>query len=146
MIPYTQLRPGTHKYTAMSPVPYHELDRTIEGELKNIHLPARQLNDALACNHPLSRCSARATGFFSPGKLSKPLAASFRSIVEKQKAAGRYTDIENALIFMKSQRIHKVLLERYNPTGNYTAKERLEATTRRVGLQLPKSYDPSTES
>ncbi|KAJ7276336.1 hypothetical protein B0H12DRAFT_15804 [Mycena haematopus] len=81
----------------------------------------------------------------STGKLSKPLAANFRSVIEKQKASGEYNDIENALIFMKSQRIHKILLERYNPTGNYTAKERLEATTRRVGLQLPKSYTPDSE-
>jgi len=81
----------------------------------------------------------------SPGKLSKPLAANFRSVIEKQKMSGKSDDIENALVFMRSQRIHKILLERYNPTGNYTAEERLVATTRRVGLQLPKSYDPNSE-
>ncbi|KAJ7129750.1 hypothetical protein C8R44DRAFT_87333 [Mycena epipterygia] len=78
----------------------------------------------------------------TPGKLSKPLAANFRTIIEKQRASGKYEDMENALIFMRSQRIHKVLLERYNPTGKYTSDERLKATTRRVGLELPQSYDP----
>ncbi|KAJ6599126.1 hypothetical protein DFH09DRAFT_1303663 [Mycena vulgaris] len=82
----------------------------------------------------------------TPGKLSKPLAANFRSIIEKQRAAGTYEDIEHALIYMHSQRVHKVLLERYNPTGNYTAEERLRATTRRVGLELPKPYDPASPS
>ncbi|KAJ7700025.1 hypothetical protein B0H17DRAFT_1048267 [Mycena rosella] len=82
----------------------------------------------------------------TPGKLSKPLASNFRAIIEKQSAAGRYEDIEHALIFMRSQRIHKVLLERYNPTGNYTSDERLRATTRRVGLELPKPYDPGSPS
>ncbi|KAJ7179933.1 hypothetical protein C8R43DRAFT_382642 [Mycena crocata] len=82
----------------------------------------------------------------TPGKLSKPLAANFRTIVEKQSASGRYEDMENAILFMRSQRIHKVLLERYNPTGKYTADERLRATTRRVGLELPQSYDPNSPS
>ncbi|KAF7355260.1 hypothetical protein MSAN_01442100 [Mycena sanguinolenta] len=82
----------------------------------------------------------------TPGKLNKPLAANFRSVIEKQKASGKYSDIENALLFMKSQRMHKILLERYNPTGNYTAEERLEATTRRVGLQMPQTYAPDSES
>ncbi|KAJ6509876.1 hypothetical protein C8R47DRAFT_769404 [Mycena vitilis] len=83
----------------------------------------------------------------SPGKLSRPLAANFRSVIEKQKAsAEKSDDVESALIFMRSQRIHKVLLERYNPTGNYTADERLRATTRRVGLELPEPYDPASPS
>ncbi|KAJ7179192.1 hypothetical protein C8R46DRAFT_1072811 [Mycena filopes] len=81
----------------------------------------------------------------TPGKFNRPLAANFRSIVEKQRASGKYDDIENALIFLRSQRIHKILLERYNPTGKYTAEERLQATTRRVGLELPKPYDPNSE-
>ncbi|KAJ7095324.1 hypothetical protein B0H15DRAFT_829017 [Mycena belliarum] len=82
----------------------------------------------------------------TPGKLSKPLAANFRTVIEKQRAAGTYNDIESALIFMRSQRIHKVLLERYNPTGNYTSEERMRATTRRVGLELPKPYEPGSQS
>ncbi|KAJ7638757.1 hypothetical protein FB45DRAFT_411078 [Roridomyces roridus] len=77
-----------------------------------------------------------------PGKLNRPLAANFRTVIETQRAAGQYNDVENAIIFMRSQRIHKELLERYNPTGNYTADERLRATTRRVGLEMPKVYDP----
>ncbi|KAJ7047431.1 hypothetical protein C8F04DRAFT_1058809 [Mycena alexandri] len=82
----------------------------------------------------------------SPGKLNKSLATNFRSVIEKQQhASGKYDDIENALLFMRSQRIHKVLLERYNPTGKYTSDERLRATTRRVGLELPKPYDPNSE-
>ncbi|KAJ6614304.1 hypothetical protein B0H10DRAFT_164417 [Mycena sp. CBHHK59/15] len=82
----------------------------------------------------------------TPGKLRQPLISNFRTIIEKQRASGQYEDIENALIFMRSQRIHKILLERYNPTGNFTSEERLRATTRRVGLEMPKPYNPDSQS
>ncbi|KAJ7937110.1 hypothetical protein B0H13DRAFT_1944259 [Mycena leptocephala] len=86
----------------------------------------------------------------SPGKLSKPLAANFRSVIEKQRAVGKYDEIENALVFMRSQRIHKVLEDFYyssartiQPYGNYTSDERLRATTRRVGLEMPSPMTPA---
>jgi len=63
--------------------------------------------------------------------------------------------MQNVLTFMQSQREYKVivlvtckilqstdlyqaLLERYNPLIDLTAEERIEATARRVGLNMPK--------
>ncbi|KIL70115.1 hypothetical protein M378DRAFT_68013, partial [Amanita muscaria Koide BX008] len=47
-------------------------------------------------------------------------------------------DLENALVFLRSQREHKVLLHRYNPSFDYTSEERIKATANRVGLDMPK--------
>ncbi|KAJ7283713.1 hypothetical protein C8J57DRAFT_742853 [Mycena rebaudengoi] len=82
----------------------------------------------------------------TPGKLSKPLASNFRTIIEKHREAGTTREVEDAIVFMRSQRIHKILLERYNPTSNYTSAERLTATTRRVGLEMPVPYDPDSKN
>ncbi|KAF8414645.1 hypothetical protein L210DRAFT_3316573, partial [Boletus edulis BED1] len=46
-------------------------------------------------------------------------------------------DVENIVTFMRSQREYKTLLERYNPLIDLTAEERIEATARRVGLNMP---------
>ncbi|KAF9482450.1 hypothetical protein BDN70DRAFT_875000 [Pholiota conissans] len=51
-------------------------------------------------------------------------------------------DYENAILFIKSQREHKRLLERYNPTFDLTAQDRIKATARRVGLDMPVTYKP----
>ncbi|KAJ7068209.1 hypothetical protein C8F01DRAFT_1246741 [Mycena amicta] len=76
------------------------------------------------------------------------IAASFRSLIAAR------TDIENALIFMRSQRVYNAriprlnlvhshpvqeLLERYNPTINYTADERIKLN--RPPLCLPSESD-----
>ncbi|KAI0028201.1 hypothetical protein K488DRAFT_59200, partial [Vararia minispora EC-137] len=45
--------------------------------------------------------------------------------------------LANLITFMRSQRMHKELLERYNPLVDLTAEERIEATARRVGLNMP---------
>ncbi|THH12628.1 hypothetical protein EW146_g7519 [Bondarzewia mesenterica] len=46
-------------------------------------------------------------------------------------------DMNNAVTFMRAQRVHKTLLDRYNPLIDLTAEERIEATARRVGLNMP---------
>ncbi|KAG8821525.1 hypothetical protein FRC17_009793 [Serendipita sp. 399] len=46
-------------------------------------------------------------------------------------------DAENAALFLKSQRTHKTLLDRYNPLHDLTAEEHIKATAKRVGLNMP---------
>ncbi|KAH9963194.1 hypothetical protein BC827DRAFT_1129193, partial [Russula dissimulans] len=43
----------------------------------------------------------------------------------------------NVITFLRSQRMYKTLLDRYNPLIDLTAEERIEATARRVGLNMP---------
>ncbi|KAI5832472.1 hypothetical protein K523DRAFT_344827 [Schizophyllum commune Tattone D] len=53
------------------------------------------------------------------------------------------SDMENAVLFLRSQREHKALLERYNPLFNLTAEEHIKATANRVGLNMPITPDGS---
>ncbi|KIM46246.1 hypothetical protein M413DRAFT_441325 [Hebeloma cylindrosporum] len=75
-----------------------------------------------------------------PRKVNTTIIAHFRSIAEKigkdDNASARH-DFENAILFIRSQREHKRLLERYNPLFDLTAEERIAATARRVGLNMP---------
>ncbi|GJN91176.1 hypothetical protein Rhopal_004194-T1 [Rhodotorula paludigena] len=52
-------------------------------------------------------------------------------------------DVENLVLFLKARRLHKELVDRYNPTHDMTTAERVEATANRVGLQGPLEFDPS---
>ncbi|KAK0541545.1 hypothetical protein OC835_000013 [Tilletia horrida] len=52
-------------------------------------------------------------------------------------------DLADVALFMRSKRIHGELLLRYNPTHGMTEQERVRATARRVGLDVPQEYDPS---
>ncbi|KIY51605.1 hypothetical protein FISHEDRAFT_36877 [Fistulina hepatica ATCC 64428] len=54
---------------------------------------------------------------------------------DKHKALDQ--DLSNAFLFLRSQRQYKELLDRYNPLIDFTAEERIEATARRVGLNMP---------
>ncbi|PPQ71777.1 hypothetical protein CVT26_007611 [Gymnopilus dilepis] len=90
-----------------------------------------------------------------PRKVNRDIIAQFRSITEtvgKESNASAQRDLENAVLFIRSQREHKQLLERYNPLFDLTAEERIKATARRVGLDMPVTHlasqvlkcDPST--
>ncbi|KAF8231870.1 hypothetical protein L208DRAFT_1398207 [Tricholoma matsutake] len=75
-----------------------------------------------------------------PRKTNQVVASNFRSIVEKSRKTGDPTifqDVQNALLFLRSQREHKLLLDRYNPLIDLTTEERIHATARRVGLDMP---------
>ncbi|GAA5924085.1 hypothetical protein JCM3775_005591 [Rhodotorula graminis] len=50
-------------------------------------------------------------------------------------------DVENLVVFLRARRIHKELVDRYNPTHDMTVAERNEKTANRVGLQGPTEYD-----
>ncbi|KAN0124537.1 hypothetical protein V8E52_002186, partial [Russula decolorans] len=53
---------------------------------------------------------------------------------------------QNVITFLRSQRMYKTLLDRYNPLVDLTAEERIEATAHRVGLNMPvTSQDNKTE-
>ena len=41
-------------------------------------------------------------------------------------------------LFLRSKRVHSTLQERYNPMYGMSEKERIRATARRVGLNVPK--------
>ncbi|TFK56052.1 hypothetical protein OE88DRAFT_704475 [Heliocybe sulcata] len=72
---------------------------------------------------------------------NKTILSSFRTMFEKSRdeesSESFSADMENAITFLRSQRTYKELLERYNPLVDLTAEERIEATARRVGLNMP---------
>jgi len=55
-------------------------------------------------------------------------------------------DVENFTTFLSSNTQYKTLMERYNPLFDLTAEERIEATARRVGLNMPKTAEKSEHS
>ncbi|KAK0468278.1 YwlC protein, partial [Desarmillaria tabescens] len=71
---------------------------------------------------------------------SIPCSSSFRSILEGYRQSGNervLEDVQNAVALMQASRQHKFLLDRYNPLIDLTAEERIHATARRVGLDMP---------
>lgn len=101
-----------------------------------------------------------------PRRVNRNIMAQFRSIaenVDSQSDTQVKQELEKAANFLRAQREHKVcvvglqmrrgvdelvqiLLERYNPLFDLTAKERIEATARRVGLNMPKLHTDSSPS
>jgi len=71
---------------------------------------------------------------------NKVLAGHYRSLFEHSwggpSQPARNREIENAVAFLRHQRNYKDLLERYNPLIDLTGEERIEATARRVGLNM----------
>ncbi|KAI0002975.1 hypothetical protein BJV74DRAFT_881936 [Russula compacta] len=65
---------------------------------------------------------------------SRTTALSFRAILE---SSDFDNGTQNAITFLRSQRMYKTLLDRYNPLIDLTAEERIEATAHRVGLNMP---------
>ncbi|KAF8639450.1 hypothetical protein AX16_010305 [Volvariella volvacea WC 439] len=75
----------------------------------------------------------------SPRKVNQVVVGNFRALLEKSRIdPTALRDARDATLFLKSQREHKALLERYNPLFDLTSQERIEATARRVGLNMPK--------
>ncbi|KII94806.1 hypothetical protein PLICRDRAFT_33614 [Plicaturopsis crispa FD-325 SS-3] len=66
-----------------------------------------------------------------------------RSSEDEKRAFG--LDIENAVTFLRAQRKHKVLIDRYNPLVDLTAEERIHATARRVGFDMPVTHKAGSE-
>lgn len=69
---------------------------------------------------------------------NQEISTNFRTLFERNHQSETFQhDVEDVLTFMHSQRQYKTLLERYNPLVDLTAEERIEATARRVGLNMP---------
>ncbi|KAF8328696.1 uncharacterized protein EI90DRAFT_1515659 [Cantharellus anzutake] len=72
--------------------------------------------------------------------------ASFRATFERHKSAtpnelGEFLrTINNAALFLKSQREYDELLARYNPLQDVTSEEHVKATANRVGLNMPPEF------
>ncbi|KAJ2931686.1 hypothetical protein H1R20_g5424, partial [Candolleomyces eurysporus] len=80
-------------------------------------------------------------------KVNPVIRSHFRSIVESARANPTdqaLVDIDSTILFLRSQREHKRLVDRYNPLHDLTEPERIKATANRVGLNLPKL--PNSES
>ncbi|TDL29332.1 hypothetical protein BD410DRAFT_779718 [Rickenella mellea] len=78
---------------------------------------------------------------------SKIATSEVRSMFEEHRHSSEgqrklLRSVENAVTFLRSQRIHKDLLERYNPTHDMSTEERVKATARRVGLDMPVTGKP----
>ncbi|KAI0650072.1 hypothetical protein C8Q79DRAFT_900663 [Trametes meyenii] len=69
------------------------------------------------------------------------VASHIRGIFEERRDgddnARFYHDMRNAATFMRAQRTHKALLERYNPLLGLSVEERVKKTANRVGLDMP---------
>ncbi|KIK97986.1 hypothetical protein PAXRUDRAFT_824367 [Paxillus rubicundulus Ve08.2h10] len=72
---------------------------------------------------------------------NKEISATFRTLFDRNSQSEESQvfrhDIDNIVTFMRSQREYKTLLERYNPLVDLTSEEHIEATARRVGLNMP---------
>ncbi|KAI1792856.1 hypothetical protein LXA43DRAFT_972208 [Ganoderma leucocontextum] len=78
--------------------------------------------------------TARAT---RPKVVSQHVRAIFENHREDGDVNKFYHDMHNAAMFMHSQRIHKELMERYNPLHGLSTEERVKKTANRVGLDMP---------
>ncbi|KAI0356582.1 hypothetical protein OH77DRAFT_1495384 [Trametes cingulata] len=71
----------------------------------------------------------------------RTVASHIRAIFEERRDgddnARFYHDMRNAATFLRSQRMHKTLLERYNPLLGLSTEERIKKTAHRVGLDMP---------
>ncbi|OSC99230.1 hypothetical protein PYCCODRAFT_1373678 [Trametes coccinea BRFM310] len=71
----------------------------------------------------------------------KTVASHVRAIFEERRDGNDserfFHDMRNAVTFMRSQRMHKTLLERYNPLLGLSTEERVKKTAHRVGLDMP---------
>jgi ATP synthase assembly factor FMC1 len=96
---------------------------------------------------------------------NKAIAAHLRSIFEKWRQSESLDvsrhDVLNLITFVHSHREYKVglpsvyrdalptcyqsLLERYSPLLGLTPEERVQATARRVGLDMPVTHQPNSE-
>lgn len=64
---------------------------------------------------------------------------------ENPKQVNRSHAAEQAVAYLKSQRMYATLLERYNPGMGMDEEERVRLTARRVGMDLPVEYPKEGE-
>ncbi|KAI9305264.1 hypothetical protein BJ944DRAFT_180284 [Cunninghamella echinulata] len=66
-----------------------------------------------------------------------------KSVTDPVKIDALNNTASDLLTFLKSSRLHKELRERYSSIV-LEQKKKIELSAKRVGLQLPKQYDPNS--
>ncbi|KAK9459526.1 uncharacterized protein V1516DRAFT_692869 [Lipomyces oligophaga] len=66
---------------------------------------------------------------------------NYQNLETEQADQRKLRDASEILIYLRSQRTYKALLERYNPTATMADDERVRLTARRVGLEVPKDIE-----
>ncbi|OAD68399.1 hypothetical protein PHYBLDRAFT_188731 [Phycomyces blakesleeanus NRRL 1555(-)] len=77
---------------------------------------------------------------------AKELKSIFRQnkdVTDPKKVSALVQNADNVLIFLKSSRQHKILRDQYAAIV-LEQKKRIEMSAHRVGLELPKPYDPNS--
>ncbi|KAK9380041.1 uncharacterized protein V2V93DRAFT_371511 [Kockiozyma suomiensis] len=78
-------------------------------------------------------------------KLRSVMRQQFRSLEKEKAEQGKLSqkarDANEILVYLRSQRTYKTLLDKYNPTATLEDHERIRLTARRVGLELPKDIE-----
>ncbi|KAH9943106.1 uncharacterized protein BXZ73DRAFT_97161 [Epithele typhae] len=72
-----------------------------------------------------------------PKVVSQHLRTVFEEKQPAQDDAKFQRDMRNVTTFLKSQQMHKMLLERYNPLLGLSVEDRVKKTANRVGLNMP---------
>ncbi|TFK93925.1 hypothetical protein K466DRAFT_477738 [Polyporus arcularius HHB13444] len=72
-----------------------------------------------------------------PNAVSQHIRAIFDQPREDKDRERFYHDMRNVATFMRSQQMHKALLERYNPLLGLSVEDHLKKTANRVGLNMP---------
>lgn len=81
----------------------------------------------------------------SPSLLANPspVLQHIRSEFASHQPA-KLQEAEQYVHYLKAQRMYTTLIERYNPGMNMNEEERVRLTARRVGMDLPVEWDPSS--
>ncbi|KAK9455669.1 hypothetical protein V1511DRAFT_498400 [Dipodascopsis uninucleata] len=80
-------------------------------------------------------------------QLRGAISEQFRALngVSTDNVKDKMRDANEILMYLRSQRTYKTLLDRYNPTATLEDHERIRLTARRVGLELPKDIEQRIE-
>lgn len=84
-----------------------------------------------------------------PSPLRSRLRESFSTplpVSTPEYALARRQEAEQYLIYIRAQRMHATLLERYNPGTTLDEEERLQLTARRVGMEMPIEWKAEKKS
>ncbi|KAF8592534.1 hypothetical protein K439DRAFT_1400434 [Ramaria rubella] len=87
----------------------------------------------------------RKSSIFHPLARNKAISVNLRTALLERISADQpkvLKDVENTAAFLRADRTHKMLLERYSPLHDLSEEERIRATARRVGLDTPTEYKP----
>merc|ERR1711939_887035 len=83
---------------------------------------------------------------FNKHRQTSSVISSVRTIFASQKdAQAKARELDELRAFLRANRLHQTLLERYNAGINMSQEERARLSARRVGLNMPKEYYESEE-